>query len=94
MKKISAIFALCMLPFAGIAWDGNDSTMYWMVSGNGNTVDDGPNDVYTFLGFDYSDSEIGARIACYDKSGNLVKYLNPILPDESGGSYIDREFND
>ena len=95
MKKILVIFALCVLPFTGVAWDNADSIMYWQLGDAGNIVDDGPNDVYTFLGFDHANDEIGVRIAAYDKDGNLVKYLNPVYPDSPevpGG--IDWEYND
>ena len=89
-KKFIALL-ICMFTFAGFAWEGNDNIMLWQVTGTGNSVDDGPNDVYTFLGFDHSDDELGVRIACYDKNGNLVKYLNPVYGGEYG---IDWEYND
>lgn len=99
MKKLLVIFALCMLSFVGVAWEGNDSIMYWQLRDTGNTVDDGPNDVYTFLGFDHANDEIGVRIAAYDKDGNLVKYLNPVYGAPSGSGpfdpgSIDWEYND
>lgn len=82
---------VCMFTFAGLAWEGNDNIMFWQITASGNSVDDGPNDVYTFLGFDHSDDELGVRIACYDKYGNLVKHLNPVYPDYGG---VDWEYND
>lgn len=99
MKKILVIFALCMLSFVGVAWDNSDSIMYWQLGDTGNTVNGGPNDVYTFLGFDYSDADIGVRIAAYDKNGNLVKYLNPVYNAPSGSGpfdpgSVDWEYND
>lgn len=95
MKKILVIFALCMFSFVGISWDNVDSIMYWQLGDTGNTVDGGPNDVYTFLELDHANDEFGVRIAAYDKDGNLVKYLNPVYPnnpDYPGG--IDWEYND
>ena len=94
------LFALaCLLSVVGAAWDNADSIMYWQLGDTGNTVDDGPNDVYTFLGFDHANDEIGVRIAAYDKDGNLVKYLNPVYGAPEGSSpfdpgSIDWEYND
>lgn len=98
MKKILVIFALCMFQFVGVAWDNVDSIMYWQLGDTGNTVDGGQN-VYTFLGFDHADDEIGVRIAAYDKDGNLIKYLNPVYgPPPGSGLFdpgsIDWEYND
>ena len=95
MKKILVIFALCIFSFAGIAWNNVDSIMYWQLGDTGNTVDGGPNDVYTFLGIDHADNELGVRIAAYDKDGNLVKYLNPVYnADGDNPGYTDWEYND
>ena len=80
---------------SAFAWENSDSILYWQIGETGNTVDDGPSSVYTFLGFDHADDEIGVRIACYDKYGNLIKHLNPVYPDSPdvpGG--IDWEYND
>ena len=93
MKKLLTVL-LCILAISSFAWDGNDNIMYWMLSGTGNTVDGG-SDVYTYLGVAHANDEIGVRIAAYDNSGNLVKYLNPVYPDSPdvpGG--IDWEYND
>lgn len=94
MKNLYAILTMCAMSLFGYGWEGRDSTMYWQVSGTGNTVDDGPNNVYTFLGIAHSDSDIGARIAAYDINGNLVKYLDPIWEDESGVKHIETDFSD
>jgi hypothetical protein len=91
-----AIAALAMVAcMSCFGWDNVDSIMYWQLGDTGNTVDDGPNDVYTFLGFDHANDEIGVRIAAYDKDGNLVKYLNPVYPNNPDyPSGIDWEYND
>ena len=97
MKSIVKTFILlliCMFMFARLAWNNVDSIMYWQLGSTGNTVDDGPNDVYTFLGFNHANDEIGVRIAAYDKDGNLVKYLNPIWKDENRVKHIETDFND
>ena len=92
MKKLLIGFVLCMISFIGMGWDDNDYTMHWQVKDEGNRVNDGPNDVYTFLGFDHADDEIGVRIACYDKDGTFIKYLNPAYPDPI--NEIDWDYND
>lgn len=92
MKKYFYTFIVCLFSLVGWGWEGNDNIMMWQVNDTGNTVDGGPNDVYTFLGIDHSDDYIGVRIACYDKDGTFIKYLNPVYPEEWGG--IDWEYND
>lgn len=93
--KIFIALLICMFMFAGFAWDNVDSIMYWQLGSTGNTVDNGPSDVYTFLGFDHANDELGVRIAAYDKDGNLVKYLNPVYgPVDGNPGYIDWEYND
>ena len=96
MKKVAAfLFSFFILACPCLGWDEKDSILYWQLGSSGNTVDGGPNDVYTFLGFDHANDELGVRIAAYDKDGNLVKYLNPVYPsnpDYPGG--IDWEYND
>ena len=91
-KKLTYFVFLFLISFSCFAWDGNDNIMLWQVNPTGNTVDDGPNDVYTFLGFDHANDDIGVRIAAYDKDGNLIKYLNPVYPEEFAG--VDWEYND
>lgn len=94
-KKLTALVVICAMSLLGYGWDDNDHTMYWQVTGTGNTVNGGPNDVYTFLGIDHADDELGVRIAAYDKEGNLVKYLNPAYPNNPDfPSGIDWEYND
>ena len=90
---------MCLLTVICQAWNGTDSILYWQLKDTENTVDDGPNDVYTFLGFDHANDDIGVRIAAYDNSGNLVKYLNPVYGAPSGSGpfdpgSIDWEYND
>ena len=90
IKKL--IFAvLCLLSLIGFGWEGRDNTMYWQVTGTGNTVNGGDN-VYTYLGVSHSDDELGVRIACYDSDGNFIRYLNPAYPDPL--NYVDWEYND
>ena len=86
---------VCALVSPSLGWEGNESIMYWQITDTGNTVDDGPDDVYTFLGYDHANDDLGVRIAAYDSGGNLIKYLNPVYPDTPdypGG--IDWEYND
>ena len=97
LTVLSAVLgiAICLLcPSTAFAWDGNDNIMMWMLSDTGNTVDDGP-DVYTYLGVAHANDDIGVRIAAYDNSGNLVKYLNPVYGGAEGESgFIDWDYND
>ena len=86
---------VCVMGLPCLGWDEHDSTMYWMLGDVGNTVDDGPDDVYTFLGYDHANDELGVRIAAYDKDGNLVKYLNPVYPNNPDyPDGIDWAYND
>ena len=91
IKRLTYVFLMLMLPFVGLAWEGNDNIMQWQVNDSAN-VDGGPNSVYKFLGLEYPDDEFGVRIVCYDKDGTFIKYLNPVYPAEYGG--VDWEFND
>ena len=92
IESLMSILFACLSLATAYAWEGNDSTLFWQIEDNGNTVDDGPNDVYTFLGFEHADDELGVRVACYDRDGNFVNYLNPAYPDPL--DYIDWEYND
>ena len=93
MKKVVIVILMILFNwFSSFGWDDNDYTMHWQVKNEGNRVDDGPNDVYTFLGFDHANDELGVRISCYDKDGTFIKYLNPAYPDPI--NEIDWDYND
>ena len=68
-------------------------TLHWQVNETGNTVDGNP-DLYSFLGIDHADDELGVRISVYDSDGNFIRYLNPAYELEDHTSYIDWEYND
>jgi len=94
-KLLTYMSFMFMAVFVCFGWDGNDNVLMWQLGSGGNTVDGGPNSVYTFLGIDHADDDIGVRIAAYDRDGNLIKYLNPIYGAEGDdSSFIDWEYND
>ena len=93
VKKILAIFALCMFSFTGTG-----DILRWAVLGSENANDGETkeyiSDVYSFL---VPDEDIGVRLAAYDRDGNFVSYLHPIYknPDDPyGAGTIDYEFDD
>ena len=91
MNKL--ILICLMLSMQCFGWNDQDYTLLWQVTETGNTVDGNP-DLYTFLGIDHSNDELGVRIAAYNANGDLIRYLNPAYELEDHTSYIDWDYND